>query len=89
MLNVIRNSRHLFKYIDSRRHEERCETYEIVCDPGDFGYSIYQISKVHQLKQLEDEGFRLLEVLDRDGCPTALESTDSDCNFFYYVCTKD
>jgi len=38
--------------------------------------------------QLEENGFRGIEILNRKGQYTKVEAADRDSNFFYYVCKK-
>jgi len=86
--NILRNIRHFPSYMQGLKHQTHCESYEIISDPFDFGYLIYCISKLHQVKQLEESGFKCIEILNRKGQYTEVETADSDSNFFYYICKK-
>ena len=86
-LNMIRNIWHIYSYLKGRKHQIHHETYEIVSDHFDFGYLMYFISKSHQVKQLEDAGFRTIEIINCECESTTIDAIDSDSNCFHYVCT--
>jgi len=88
-INIIRNIRYICTYITVRKQQSHCETYEILSDPfSDYGHLTYYIRKSDQVKQLEDNGFRCIEILNRECQSTRIETPERDSNFFYYICKK-
>lgn len=76
-------------YIKNSKKEVHTEEYSIINCPSNayLGYTYY-INKGNQVKQLEKNGFKVLDIVDRNGKFVDSKKYDSDNLWFYYVCQK-
>jgi SAM-dependent methyltransferase len=69
--------------------EEHHSTYAILNDIShEWLALLYYITREQQTKQLNETGFEVLEVYDRDGILLAQDSDNTHCAVLYYVCRR-
>ena len=87
--SITRNVRNICSYMKARKHQIRSEAYTILSDPlAGFGCMTYYIRKGNQVEQLENVGFEGVEIISRKAQFVEVDSPDTDCQFFHYVCRK-
>ncbi|HKS05082.1 MAG TPA: class I SAM-dependent methyltransferase [Gemmatimonadaceae bacterium] len=87
--NVVRWVRRARNHVRMRAFEYEGADYALVNDPAhDFALLHYYISKDSQRRQLEANGFRLLEMYDHEGNPLAERSDDRGSPWIWYVARR-
>ncbi|MFV1974800.1 MAG: class I SAM-dependent methyltransferase [Candidatus Scalindua sp.] len=73
----------------NKNHQVFDEQYAIINDVAhNYAMLTYYIDKVNQVKQLEDMGFKTIEMYDTLGNMLNLDSDDKDSAWIYYVARK-
>lgn len=86
---ITRNIRNILSYLKVRKYQIVTEKHAILSDPlAGFGCMTYYISKRNQVEQLENVGFRDVEMLNRKVQFVKADSIDRDSQFIHYICKK-
>lgn len=87
--NVIIYCRALRNSMKNKTKEHYSEKFEIINDSTqNFKLLNYYIDKKQQAEQLEQTGFRLLEMYDNEGRTMLPDDNDEHCGWIYYVARK-
>ena len=87
--NLIKYFKSTCNRFKNKSHQVFEEQYAIINDVAhNYSMLTYYINKVNQVKQLEDMGFKTIEMYDTLGNLLGLESDDRNSAWIYYVARK-
>jgi len=86
---ILKSIKSRLNYELNKKNEVHTDEFSIITCPvfNHTGY-MYYIKKENQVKQLEEIGFKNIDILDKDGSFINLETPDRDFCWLYYACTK-
>ncbi len=87
--NLIKFFKSMCNRLKNKNHQVFKEQYSIINDVAhNFAMLTYYIDKVNQVKQLEDMGFKTVEMYDTLGNMLNRDSDDKNSAWIYYVAKK-
>ena len=87
--NLIKYFKSTCNRLRNKNHQVFEEQYAIINDVAhNYAMLTYYIDKVNQVKQLEDMGFKTIEMYDTLGNTLDINGDDADSAWIYYVARK-
>jgi len=89
IVSLLRNVLHGLSYLKVRKAQLHTTEYAILSDPlAGFGQLTYYISRVSQVRQLQEAGFAEIQTLDWEGTFVETGESDETSHWFYYLSKK-
>ena len=88
--NLLRSFIYYIRHMRMRKYEVDAQDYEIANDRGlNYGLLLYYISKMSQIRQLNQIGFEIIDIVDLRGNSILAKDAESHSQWLYYVARKE